>query len=231
MGGGAMSEHPIVVVAPLNLGMIRPELAYAIAHWVLTGGDRLRVLIDPDANSKPTSDNRNRTCSRFLAHPDKPEVLFMVDADIAAPSPIPYALKMCEQDSPYDIIGMLCPAWQPITYPDAPLRWMAFDLSPEGRLVQDKAKLNAPGLLRWDLVGSGALLIHRRVLEDPSMAAPFADRFDGRGFRVSGHDFEFCRRAGMAGYKTWVAMDARCGHQVTVDLADVARLLAHAEQH
>ena len=215
-----------VVLAILHQGFVRIELAVKPTQWATECADTIRLAIDADASSKPTSDNRNRVCSAFVASEEHPEVLLMVDADvIPLCNPLPLAVKMCAEGSPYDVIGLPTAAWQPQLYPNHPLRWMLWDLGPNNELFQDETKLNAPGLVEWDLVGSGAIMIHRRVLEDPRMRAPFADKFNEDGWRTRGHDMHFSYRCKASGHRVWASGDHRCGHCPRIELVDIARTM------
>lgn len=212
---------------------MRIELAFHPMQWAKQAADSVDVMFDPDANTKPTSDNRNRTCSAFLRDAaKKPDVLLMIDDDVTPQrNPLTLVPMMCAEDSPYDVIGLPTPAWQPQIDPVNPLRWMVFDVNEdEETLVQDAAKLNAPGMVQWDLVGSGAIMIHRRVLESHWMRAPFADKFNRDGHRVRGHDFNFSHRCRAAEFGVWASMDHRCGHSPRVELLDIARMMALQER-
>ena len=81
--------------------------------------------------------------------------------------------------------------------------------------------------------GSGGLLIHKRVFEDPRMLiseAPspdlprtwWQDLNNVCGNREHGHDLDFTKRATDLGYSLTAHPGAWAGHRKTVDLMDVA---------
>lgn len=101
------------------------------------------------------------------------------------------------------------------------------------------------GDLEVDAVGTGAILIKRRVFEDERMLLPTeyvnrhgvaCDLADEAGaappfFRFIrkpngepeiGEDFDFCRRAKALGYRVVACLDARFGHAKVVDVMDLA---------
>jgi len=60
------------------------------------------------------------------------------------------------------------------------------------------------GVVEVDWAGSGGLLIHRDVLQAISWP-PFMDEWQpNKGYRKTGHDIAFCRRAKEAGFKIYV---------------------------
>lgn len=71
------------------------------------------------------------------------------------------------------------------------------------------------GLQQVDAVGTGCLLVNRRVFDDPVMRqAPFQRRFDVEGRVVVGNDIAFCERAKSCGFEVWCDFDRPCQHFV-----------------
>lgn len=77
------------------------------------------------------------------------------------------------------------------------------------------------GLVRQDLIGGGCMLIARRVLEHPTMRAPFQDHFNDDGIWVEGEDMTFCRMAREAGFSIWCAMDKPLLHVKPAELLKI----------
>lgn len=79
-------------------------------------------------------------------------------------------------------------------------------------LDQVKAMRESPGLHRVDVVGTGALAIHRSVLEDwpADKMQWFKGRVSDKGFL--GHDLLFCMEAAEQGHTIWCDNTARVGH-------------------
>jgi len=120
-----------------------------------------------------------------------------------------------------DVVGLLCPTWRPDLVREQPIRWAAFNADAGGTLVQD-FDLNVKEPLEVAMVGSGAILIRREVLEHPAMRAPFMDVWTEEGTRMRGHDYNFCLRARAAGFGVWLDRSYVCGHLRLTELLDVA---------
>ena len=63
-------------------------------------------------------------------------------------------------------------------------------------------------LIECDGVGAGCLLIHRRVFE--AIKDPWFEYPEGK---LSGEDFDFCRKAQTAGFRIFVDPGVLCGHE------------------
>lgn len=80
------------------------------------------------------------------------------------------------------------------------------------------------GLQEVDAVGTGCILIHRRVLEDPVMRmAPFRRTTDEFGRVEYGNDLNFCRRAKERGFRIWCDFRSPCEHVVAVPMLEAIR--------
>lgn len=78
-------------------------------------------------------------------------------------------------------------------------------------------------LFRADRVGTGCILIHRRVLE--KIKKPFETKFNDDGVRFMGEDIYFSDKCREAGFELWGHWDYICSHYKTVDLLDIADVL------
>jgi hypothetical protein len=212
-------------IAILNLGHIRASLL----GWTLQllpeakeHGVELGFLTPTD---RPVCQNRNKICSDFMHH--DADILMMIDEDMQ-PQKAPWDLcnAMMAGDG-HDIIAYMSPAWKP--HLPSPVYWVAARLDENERFIQD-FDFNGGGLMEMDAVGSGVMLIHRRVLEHPDMRAPFMDGWDDNGSRNLGHDYNFCIRAKRLGFRTWVATDHMAGHAREIELLDIAKLIGSYEQ-
>ena len=215
-----MPDRPGCMVAVLTQGTVRAEMMLTMVQWAQNGGWHMYLAA---TDTKPTTDNRNRICAGFLEMEQAPDVLLMIDEDIfVRRCPVPLVHDMMAPDSAYDVVGLMCPTWRPDRSASEPILWAAHNL--DGETLVQNIDLNAQGLCEVDLVGSGAILIRRRVLEHPDMRAPFMDVFDADGLRKRGHDYEFCIRAKAAGFRVWLARDYVCGHSRQLEMLDVARM-------
>lgn len=88
------------------------------------------------------------------------------------------------------------------------------------------------GIQEVDSVGTGCILIHRRVLEDPVMRlAPFSRTTDEFGRVEYGNDMNFCRRAKGRGFRIWCDFRSPCEHMVEIPLLEAIRAFNGAVSH
>lgn len=115
-----------------------------------------------------------------------------------------------------DVIGFPTPVWANMRQGDQPYYYNAM-------LSQNDGWTPAigDGLMEVDAVGSGCMLIHRRVCE--TMDKPlFVRQCDGWGVVERGHDYRFCSAAKMAGFRIWTHFDYPCHHFVNgIELGEV----------
>jgi hypothetical protein len=72
------------------------------------------------------------------------------------------------------------------------------------------------GVVEVDAIGSGVMMIARRVLE--AIPHPFRNDYDPEGIKTRGLDSNFCRRAKKLGYSVWVDTNNKSSHWTTMDL-------------
>lgn len=162
---------------------------------------------------QPVDACRNAIVKRFLE--DNPaEWLFMIDDDIA---PWPTVLEMVEHKK--KIISALCyihKAGVPVSTCVLKRKkdWVKFGGAGEGS--------NEP--LEVQGVGTGALLIHRSVLE--KIKPPwFRFTYKTDGTVLQGEDFYFSQKAKKAGYSLWLDSSRPCGHIHPIDIREEAALI------
>lgn len=87
------------------------------------------------------------------------------------------------------------------------------------------------GIQRVDAVGTGCLMIARRVLEDPVMRqAPFRRTTDETGRVLYGNDLNFSKRCGERGFEIWCDFRSPCEHLVEVPLLEAIRAFNGARE-
>jgi GT2 family glycosyltransferase len=158
-------------------------------------------------NEKPISNNRNKIVQNFLLQKEF-DYLLMIDSDIIPPRNI---LNLA--DFQKDIISAVCFMYQQDMV--APLILMR---QKEGQYGIANFK-GYEGLIEVDAVGTGCLMLSRKVLED--IPAPFADVFDKHGVRKYGLDLAFCQKAKAKGYKIYCHLDYVAEHYVKIGLQRV----------
>lgn len=188
-----------ILIAVLNQGDIRPEMADLLMK--LTRQNRYDVTISYPCR-KPISNNRNMICKDFLDSDH--DYLLMLDNDCIPTEDI---LKLADYDK--DIIGAVC-------FGFLLKRIIPFVMQRSGGKYSVKnIELNG-GVVECDAIGSGVMMIARRVLED--IPFPFRNEYDPEGIKTRGLDFNFCTRAQDLGYKVWVDTDNLASHWTTMDL-------------
>ena len=130
-----------------------------------------------------------------------------------------------------DVVGLPTPVWHNAVPGDRPYYFNTYMLKPgtDGYMpAQDAAGFYAKGFQRVDAVGTGCVLIARRVLatlmrrcKGNPMEAPFMRRWNDRGEAVRGNDLAFCERVKAAGFEIWTNYDYPCSHFVERDLIEV----------
>ncbi len=162
---------------------------------------------------QPVELARNNLVKRFLE--TDCEYILMVDDDIVPPRDI---LDMARHGK--DIVAGLCYAFNPRTgiFP------VAYEKVEKGHfrgnldLIGRDSEVENKGLKKVYLVGSGCILISRRVfdrIEEPYFRFIYNDEVTKI---EDSEDFDFCRRAVSAGFEVYIDTDRVCGHKKSVDL-------------
>lgn len=201
-----------IYLAILNQG----EIAAELSQWsnsILTITP-YPIFVDYSCE-KPISFNRNQIVKRFLERPQY-DYLIMLDSDIVPPAEY---LNLVDFDK--DIISGLCFAF---------VKKNIFPLI----LKYSKAKKNTgnkyrpydsihpdkwTGLVECDAVGTGAIILSRKVLE--AVPYPFRNEYDKTGEKLIGLDINFCHRAKKLGFKVFCHTDYICSHHTRFDLKSI----------
>ncbi len=208
-------EKKKVYLAILNHGNLRREMkAQVIPSMAKTEGITL-IWENPDKTwANPISSNRNLITKRFLA--TDCDYLLMIDDDVV---PMHNPCEMvAAMNSEVDIIGS--PAlvrasgqtmvWTAYTPHSSGIGYSAIDLNNFDDMFD---------LLEVAIVGTGCILIKRKVLE--ALKAPFHCEYDEDGIVIYGTDFAFCRKATKAGFHVYTTMHRRCEHYKIVGLSNI----------
>ncbi len=126
----------------------------------------------------------------------------------------------------FDVIGFPTPVWHnDAKNPgDYPIYWnvMKEVHNASGEFEGWKPYEIMEGIQRVGAVGSGCLLITRRVME--KINAPFMREWNKDGTVEYGGDFSFCRRANKAGFEVWADFNRPCYHFTNgVEIAEIAQ--------
>lgn len=158
---------------------------------------------------KPYEQALNRVCKdlkeKYIDH----DFWLNIDADNP---PVNNPLDLIELDK--DIIGLPTPVWHDAVKGDQPYYYNAL-VKKDG--TDGWMPAISEGLTEVDVVGSGCMLIHRRVIE--MVKRPwFMREYDEDGIVVKGHDYLFCEKAQSCGFKIYAHMNYPCEHYVETDL-------------
>jgi len=193
-------KNKSIYIAVLNQGGIRVELVNLLSKIERQGKYKLMITYPA---KKPISYNRNLICKRFLT--TDCDYLLMIDGDCV---PTDKILNLADYDK--DVIGGTC-----FGFVNKMIVPFCMKKRDDGRYDVVDASLNG-GVIEVDAIGSGVMMIARRVLEE--MPYPFRNEYDPEGIKTRGLDFNFCTRAKKLGYKVWCATDMLVSHWATVDL-------------
>lgn len=195
---------PIVRLAFLNQGRVRVELVLQI--YEMLKDTRYKLILEFPTD-QPVANNRNGIVRRFLDAGE--DWLYMNDEDV-----IPWRNPLDFVERDLDVVGFPCPIYKTEPKDGQPLRWNV-QYNAQGQTIRE----DVPGGLRKVAgIGTGAILIARRVLEHPAMRGPFMDQYNEDGLRTNSEDLSFCDRARAAGFTIYAALCAPCSHNKPVDL-------------
>ena len=196
-----------VVIAIPHTGYIIAGLETRITQWVMEGKYNVKQMF---SEISPTYANRNHIAQEFLK--TDADYLLTIDSDTV---PTKNPLNMIEHDK--DIVGGVYPA-----YKNDAFIWLAC------RLDTDKSYKQYPkeyrvGLKQVDALGTGCLLVKRKVLE--AIPMPFIDKVrEGVGDRELGHDLYFCKRAKEKGFEVWADWSIECEHYKEINLLPIIKM-------
>ena len=193
-----------IQISILNQGWLRTELT-ALLLKILSINIIYDVYIEYP-RLKPIQHNRNDIVKRFLQ--TNRDFLLMIDSDIV-PTKNPLDLVQYNKD----VIGLPCPTWK-----ENEVTWLVMDKVEGG--WQMSSKLNNKGLVEVDAVGSGAILIKRKVLEN--IKEPFSVLWDKDGLMDTGLDILFCEKAKKKDFSIYFHSEYTCSHFMDFDYLRLA---------
>lgn len=201
----------VMVVVP-TLGKLHYMLVTQIVAWAETAKSRGDTFIFGASRGIPISANRNGIVRAFLARPEKPEYLLMIDDDIVPQSNL---LEMLEHD--YDVVSADCTAVRTMTLENGatvPTVSSASTIDNGDNTGRSLHEEERPTVLQVNRVGTGCVAIHRRVLEAIAKdgVTPFLFRYNDNQDIVTSEDYYFCERALERGFKLWHYGKVRCMH-------------------
>ena len=116
-----------------------------------------------------------------------------------------------------DVIGCPTPVWHNAVPGDYPIYWNALDDKGDGF----KPHQPCEGLQRVDAIGSGCMIISRRVIEALDGQKPFMRQWGDDGIVQRGGDFSFCMKARKAGFEIYAHYDYPCYHFNEIEIGEI----------
>lgn len=188
-------------------GWIHPALAAFMLEWASRVPGWVRIV----RNYRPHHNARNEAVRLFLQ--DGSDWLFMIDNDTCPP---PGTFDLLNQIDGRDVVAIPYPFYR-IKEGQFSVADCVFKLDPaSGKTLEPAGKITEPGFHEIAACGTGAVLIHRRVLEGlkPPHFRPTENPVD------PSEDVDFCFRAREAGFRIWTTADfGRAEHFKTVPLS------------
>ena len=177
---------PKTLIAVPHTGNIRAELATFLLS--LKSPDT-KILL---SYGRPIDHNRNQIVKTFLE--SDMDRLLMIDSDIEPPA------NILEMEG--DVCSALChvPVGKEIFHTAIVKKDGGYE----------RAKLE-DGINEIDAIGTGCLMINRKVLEDIDKPT-FRFRMTEEGLLELGEDFDFCERAKEKGFKITCNTHFKCNH-------------------
>lgn len=202
-----------VLVAVPNGGSIHKLVSFALLNIQLDQRYRLRII---QPTHSPSDNNRHHIFKDFLAGNE--DYLLMIDSDNP---PMNNPLDLVELDR--DVIGCPTPVWHYTgkIKGERPIYENAYKYVPKENAYTEWP--DKVGLQKVDAVGTGCIMIARRVLEHPSMRGANQRTLDRDGIVDKGGDIMFCETARKCGFEIWAHYNYRCQHFVELELHEVAK--------
>jgi GT2 family glycosyltransferase len=189
-----------VYIAIYTTGTIRKELAFSLIQWIQSNKDK-SIFIN-FVEQQPIENARNIVVQEFLKTDN--QYLLQIDND-TIPSQNPLELINLS----LDVVSCPCPIYQ------GTILWNYYRLDKDG--FWEPGDVNKDkGLVEVDAVGTGCVLINRKVLE--SIKNPFSREWNEDGIATLGLDLSFSKKVKDMGFKIHTHLDYKCSHYKTVDL-------------
>jgi GT2 family glycosyltransferase len=192
-----------ILVTVTNQHWIHKHVVHKMLKLLLDG--RYKVSIQMPSH-KPYENNLNHIVVNFFY--TKYDFWLNMDSDNP---PLKNPLDLIELDK--DIIGLPTPIWHYTRggKRERPIYWNAYDYDSDADAYREHANKN--GLQRVDAVGTGCMLVNKRVFDNVEMRkAPFLRTWNKDGTMNKGNDISFCERARKEGFEIYCHFGYPCDH-------------------
>lgn len=212
-----MSNKKSVLVSVPNTGYIHKKVVLSLLKLQLDTRYRTTIIF-PTWN--PYEHSLHRIVNDFMEVYKDCSFWLNIDSDNP---PMNNPLDLIELDR--DIIGMPTPVWHftgKEKKGERPLYYNAYnyDLGEKAYIEH----LPREGLQRVDAVGTGCLLVSKRVFINSEMRkSPFVRIWGVDGTVERGNDIAFCERARNQGFEIYAHYDYPCMHFCELELNEVVK--------
>lgn len=197
----------VYVTVPNDKGWIHKHVHFSLCR--ILSDQRYKVRHDCPTH-KPYVHNLHKCMWDFLDHDE--DYWLTMDADNP---PVLNPLDLISLN--LDIIGFPTPVWHNAVPGDQPYYFNALKIKEDGYTPH----VNCDGLQEVDAVGSGCMLLSRKVMEALKSEKPFMRTWNDQGLAEVSGDFSFCRKAKAAGFKIYTHYDYHCLHFNEIELTEI----------
>lgn len=194
----------ILITVP-NMHWIHSHVVHKLLLLQKDRRYRLNIMMP---SNKPYENNLHHIVNDFM----KGDYDFWLNIDADNP-PMQNPLDLIELDR--DIVGLPTPIWhyegESQKKGERPIYWNGYDYDKSKGAYREHQ--TREGLQKVDAVGTGCVLISRRVFENKQMRkAPFERKLNEDGTVQRGNDISFCERAREQEFEIYCHYDYPCDH-------------------
>jgi len=193
----------VYITLPNGDGWVHKHVMFATI--ALLQDSRFTVRMDAPTH-RPFENNLHHCIVDFMDNGDD----FWLTMDSDNP-PLGNPLDRVQDD--LDVVGFPTPVYHNTNNGERPWYMNAYKRNFEEQGYNEFQPQD--GLQEVDAVGTGCVLMARRVFEHPMMqSGAFTRKLDGRGRVRAGNDMAFCERAKESGFRVWADFERPCRHFV-----------------
>lgn len=203
-----------ILISCSNTHYIHKHVVHKLMLLLVDGRHKVNIIFP---SHKPYENNLHHIVNEFMDG----DYDFWLEINSDNP-PMQNPLDLVQLDR--DVIGLPTPIWHYTGEKkgERPIYWNAYDYDSESGMYREHQVRE--GLQKVDAVGTGCVLISRRVFEPPEMRkAPFMRRWNEDGTMEKGNDIMFCEKAKANGFEIYCHFDYPCDHFSELSLSETTR--------
>ena len=200
----------VCIAIPTKDGNIYFELVLRLLAWANQKTIPVQIMIEPFQS--PIDHCRNSIVKRFLS--TNCTHLLMIDNDIVPPTDTLERLLFHNKE----IIGAICPVIGPDKNNKLMKSYNAYHRDVMGKYLQHDWP-DSSGLEEVDAIGTGCIMIKRKVFEDGKLL--FTTEYDEEGIKWTGEDISFCENAKDISIQIYADYKLKCKHIKSCNLLEL----------